>query len=117
MPPVIPEYDQTYKKACIELAKRWVSWNESEPCPFNKTDVEKLMPMQKVSFLNQLFESNDKFSVNKLKILAEKYELSSNKNAEIRFVDITLKKINNINPYLHSLSLSDANIFSISITM
>ena len=84
MPPIIPAHDDSLMKDCSELAKRWISWNENEPNPFNKTDIDRLLPMQKVFFLNKLFSADNLLPLKKLKILMDTYGFASNKNAEIR---------------------------------
>uniref|UniRef100_A0A8D8PRL4 Leukotriene A-4 hydrolase n=2 Tax=Cacopsylla melanoneura TaxID=428564 RepID=A0A8D8PRL4_9HEMI len=86
MPPIIPKYDTSLQDACADLASRWISWNQSvtPTPPFEKQDLAKFSPGQKIEFLAILLdkEFND---ISKVQALQETYNLNRVKNCEIRF--------------------------------
>lgn len=84
MPPVIPEYDNSMRQACIELADKWIEWNLDTPCPFHKSDIDKLNPGQVIVFLTELQHRKSNFPMKKLTAMDETYAFSSVKNAEIK---------------------------------
>lgn len=90
MPPVIPDYDRTLINVSIDLAKRWIQWDESTVSPFVKIDIESLSPGQKVAFLTELHKSSAVLSLEKIQVMADTYQLDSVKNSEIRFVWLRL---------------------------
>ncbi|XP_014474504.1 PREDICTED: leukotriene A-4 hydrolase [Dinoponera quadriceps] len=90
MPPVIPDYDKTLANVSIELAKRWIEWDENTAMTFAVTDIESFFPGQKVAFLTNLHKSSTVLSLNKIQRMADIYQLDSVKNCEIRFIWLRL---------------------------
>lgn len=84
MPPVIPDYDKTLINVCIELAERWIQWEESTVPTFAKSDIESFFPGQKVAFLTELHKSSAVLSLDKIQLMADTYQLDSVRNSEIR---------------------------------
>lgn len=85
MPPVIPNYDKTLTNTCTELANRWIQWDESTASPFIKSNIDKLSPGQKVTFLTSLHKSSTILSLDKIQLMADTYQLDLVKNSEIRY--------------------------------
>lgn len=86
MPPVIPNYNQDLLNACIELADKWINWEENSlaPFPFEKSDVTNLSAQQRTQFLTVLFENNATLSIKKLERMQETYDFDSVQNCEIK---------------------------------
>ncbi|KAK2577166.1 hypothetical protein KPH14_003323 [Odynerus spinipes] len=90
MPPIIPNYDKSLAIVCTELAQKWISWDENTTSPFNKTDLQNLTTLQKITFLAELRASSTTLSLKKLKTMQDIYDLDSIKNSEIRFLWLRL---------------------------
>ncbi|XP_033209580.1 leukotriene A-4 hydrolase-like [Belonocnema kinseyi] len=90
MPPVIPNYNTDLLNACINLAKRWLSWDENTASNFEKSDIANLTAQQKLQFLSELFADEAVLSVRKMEKMQEVYDVDSVQNAKIRFMWIRL---------------------------
>ena len=54
----MPEYDDSLAKACSDLRKRWIDWDEATACPFQKSDLDPFSAGQVIEFLAQLLEAD-----------------------------------------------------------
>ncbi|XP_033208190.1 leukotriene A-4 hydrolase-like isoform X2 [Belonocnema kinseyi] len=90
MPPVIPNYNTDLLNACIELAKRWLSWDENSAPNFEKSDIMNLRANQRIQFLKELFRNETVLSIKKLEKMQEIYDFDSVQNVEIKFMWIRL---------------------------
>lgn len=83
MPPIIPNYDKSLAIMCVELAARWIRWDETTTHTFNKSDLDDMFTTQKVGFLTKLHKSSV-LPLTKIQLMADIYELDKIKNSEIR---------------------------------
>ncbi|XP_051156421.1 leukotriene A-4 hydrolase isoform X2 [Leptopilina boulardi] len=90
MPPVIPNYNKDLLNACIELAEKWINWDEKTAVPFEKSDVNNLSASQREQFITVLFENNATLSIKKLEKMQEIYDFDSVQNCDIKFIWIRL---------------------------
>lgn len=84
MPPVIPNYNKDLLNACIELAEKWINWDEKTAVPFEKSDVNNLSASQREQFITVLFENNATLSIKKLEKMQEIYDFDSVQNCDIK---------------------------------
>lgn len=84
MPPVIPSYDKTLSSICDNLLQRILKWDDLTKESINATDIESLIPEQKIYLLQKLLESEPQ-PVEKLKKLELLLGLDKVKNAELLF--------------------------------
>ncbi|XP_015177544.1 PREDICTED: leukotriene A-4 hydrolase [Polistes dominula] len=90
MPPVIPNYDKSLAVACTELAQKWITWDENSSVPFDIKDLQDFTPIQKKTFIADLYASSTVLSEKKLKTMQSVYNIDSVKNSEIRFLWLRL---------------------------
>ncbi|XP_056638114.1 leukotriene A-4 hydrolase [Diorhabda sublineata] len=84
MPLLIPDYDKSLAVACDALLEKFRKWTGYEICPITAEVTEKLMPEQRIYFLQKLCQS-EKQPIHKLKILGDLFYIQKIKNAEIKF--------------------------------
>ncbi|XP_075216534.1 leukotriene A-4 hydrolase [Lycorma delicatula] len=84
MPPIIPDYDKSLVLPCTELTNKWIKWDGSNPNPFTEDDLKCFDALQIQEFLAQLLLANS-FTLSKVILMQEIYQLNKYKNSEIRF--------------------------------
>ncbi|CAG2108930.1 unnamed protein product [Medioppia subpectinata] len=85
MPHIIPDYDQTLAKECIELANRWIAAADTDWSQFRANDISAMDAWQRVEFLNNLLAAPEgKISAAKVEAITRTYGLQDNHNSEIR---------------------------------
>ncbi|CAO3594765.1 unnamed protein product [Absidia cylindrospora] len=85
MPPVDPEFDTTLAKQCYDLADRWdKARDNTDLSGFSASDVETFSAGQKIVFLERL-TGCDPLPHALIRKMDELYQLTSIRNADIRF--------------------------------
>ncbi|KAL7749856.1 Leucyl aminopeptidase yscIV [Sorochytrium milnesiophthora] len=86
MPPVENKFDRTLADACDTLGKRWADAKTDDSIldSFTASDLKKFTTMQQIVFLDQI-DSQTPLPHKLLVKMNELYDLSSVRNAEIRF--------------------------------
>ena len=84
MPIIENKFDDSLARACIALAEEWESSRISKVYPTDKDQFLALNSNQKIMFLEKLL-LKEKFPHHVLQAMDTLYDLTSAKNAEIRF--------------------------------
>ncbi|CAG8521677.1 7152_t:CDS:10 [Ambispora leptoticha] len=85
LPPVKNEFDQTFSKACSQLAKRWDDARNNDTFEgFSPNDIKDFNSNQKMVFLQRLFECPP-FPYKAIEALDKVYNLTNVMNSEVRF--------------------------------
>jgi len=85
MPPIKNDFDQTYAKACNELAQRWDAARDDDHFDaFSPKDIESFSSIQKVIFLENLSEYVS-FPHIALEAIDSFYNFTDVRNSEIKF--------------------------------
>ncbi|RHZ82002.1 hypothetical protein Glove_115g18 [Diversispora epigaea] len=85
MPPVMNKFDQTFAKACKDLAQRWDDAQKTEKYDeFSSIDIANFNPIQKMVFLDHLCEY-PVFNHSAIEALNKIYGFTAVLNSEIKF--------------------------------
>ncbi|TKR70191.1 hypothetical protein L596_022243 [Steinernema carpocapsae] len=83
MPPIDPEYDDSFQKDCVEYCKLWVQAEDSKAQEIETDTFKSFTPYQKEEFFN-LLRQDKALSIHKIQVLTNKLDLKNEHNCEIR---------------------------------
>ncbi|KAK0420008.1 hypothetical protein QR680_014458 [Steinernema hermaphroditum] len=89
MPPMDPNYDDSFQKACVQYRNHWLETDDENVGNIDIATYKKFTPHQKEEFLNLLRQA-EPLSIAKVKTLTEKLNLENEHNCEIRHYWIRL---------------------------
>lgn len=108
MPPTVPVYNRSLAKNCDHLVLRILEWQNLESDDITSTDIQSLIPEQKIYLLQKLLEA-EPLSIDKLKKLEFFFDMKNVQNAELKYrwlrLGIKAKWEDQIQPTLQWISV------------